>query len=241
MLIIGTSGWTYGSWARGFFAGVPRKEWLLHYSRIFNGVEVNSTFYRAVRPATFESWARQTDPGFRFALKGSRIVTHIRRLEGIRDALQNFRERAAALGPKLAAVVWQLPRSFHADAERLGRFTADLADWPETRHAIEFRHASWFTPEVRALLTAANVANCISDAADWPMWEAVTADLVYVRLHGHERTYRSPYTEDALRGWAQRIHAWRQEGRSVHVYFDNTDEGHAPANALRLAELLQEG
>ncbi|MGC8668382.1 MAG: DUF72 domain-containing protein [Chthonomonadales bacterium] len=239
MLIIGTSGWTYGNWAHSFFAGVPRNQWIQHYSRIFNGVEVNSTFYHAVRASTFESWARQTHPQFHFALKGSRLVTHVRRLRDVRDVLLDLKERAKPLGPKLSAVVWQLPRSFQQDLERLASFVGDLASWPEARHVIEFRHPSWFTPQTAHLLTQALVANCISDAADWPMWPAVTADLVYVRLHGHERTYRSPYTEEELRSWADRLRAWLEHAHSVQVFFDNTDEGHAPANALRLAELMQ--
>jgi len=241
MLIIGTSGWTYGNWAHSFFASVPRRLWLEHYSRLLNGVEVNSTFYHSVRATTFAAWARRTPEQFRFALKGSRLVSHVHRLVGTLEILRDLRDRALALGPKLSTVVWQLPRSFRADLERLASFAEDLKLWPEARHAIEFRHASWFTPEIAQVLSQARIANCVSDAADWPMWLAATTDFVYVRLHGHERTYRSDYSEEELQWWAEHIRTWLQEGRSVEVYFDNTDEGHAPANALRLTALLQQG
>lgn len=115
-----------------------------------------------------------------------------------------------------------------------------LSRWPQARHAVEFRHASWFVPQTERLLCAYRVAACQSDAADWPMWQDIaTTDLVYVRLHGHTSTYCSAYSDSALRGWAQRVRRWAAEGRAVHVYFDNTDLGHAPDNAATLARLLR--
>ena len=149
------------------------------------------------------------------------------------------RERARALGEKLAVVVWQLPPRFKKRMDRLAGFVAALARWDSTRHAIEFRHPSWFDEEVAATLARHRIAACQSDAADWPLWEAVTTDLVYIRLHGHTRTYASAYSTALLTRWAARIRAWRGEGRAVHVYFDNDAEGAAPYDALRLMRLLK--
>jgi uncharacterized protein YecE (DUF72 family) len=113
-----------------------------------------------------------------------------------------------------------------------------LEMWPEVRHAIEFRDRSWFDGEVAALMSRARIASCQSDAAAWPMWQAITTDLVFVHLHGHASTYASHYGRDSLERWAGRIRRWLNEGRDVHVYFDNDAMGYAPWNALNLAEIL---
>jgi uncharacterized protein YecE (DUF72 family) len=149
------------------------------------------------------------------------------------------RESASPLGRRLAAVVWQLPAFLKKDAERLEKFVKTLRRWSSTRHAIEFRHKSWFDDEVTKCLSDHAVAVCMSDAPDWPMWEEVTTDLVYVRLHGHTRKYASNYNKPALRRWATRIRGWLKENRAVHVYFDNDAEGAAPRNALTLLEMLR--
>ncbi len=235
---IGTSGWTYDAWRHGFYRGVPRARWLQHYAAHFNAVEVNGTFYHLLERQVFEGWRARTPEAFRFAVKGHRMVTHVRRLANARESVDVERERAEGLGDRLAVVLWQMHRGLGKDMERLRDFTAALARWPATRHALEFRHASWFDHEVADWLAAHRLAACISDAADWPMWLVVTTDLAYVRLHGHERTYRSPYGDAALAEWADRVREWAAEGREVHVYFDNTDEGAAPLDAGRLRALL---
>jgi uncharacterized protein YecE (DUF72 family) len=235
---IGTSGWTYDAWADGFYAGVPRAKWLEHYARHFDAVEVNATFYHALKPATFTHWRDVAPAGFRFAIKASRYLTHIRRLAFPRASLAKQRDAAAGLGGKLAAVLWQLPAGLHRDLARLERFLAALKAWPRVRHAVEFRHDSWFDDEVAGLLGAHRVAAVQSDAADWPIWEAVTTDVVYVRLHGHRVTYSSAYSGRELAAWARRIRGWRAERRHVHVYFDNTDAGHAVENAQTLRGLV---
>lgn len=238
-LYVGTSGWNYAAWASGFYRGVPRRAWLAHYARCFGAVEVNASFYREIRPATYAAWRDQTPEGFRFCVKAHRYLTHVKRLAFPPESLQRQRHNVRPLGPKLSVVLWQLPSSLPWEARRLEHFLAAIDRWPEARHAVEFRHASWFRDDVAALLARHRVANCLSDATDWPMWEAVTADLVYVRLHGHPRTYASRYAPQALDAWAARIGAWLAEGRTVHVYFDNTDAGAAPRDALALAVRLE--
>jgi len=117
-------------------------------------------------------------------------------------------------------------------------FIEALRRWPKMRHVVELRHRSWFADEVAERLEKARIANCLSDSPRWPMWEAVTARLVYVRLHGHSRLYQPRYAGPALEGWARRIRRWLADGRDVHVYFDNDAEGHAPYDALRLMGML---
>jgi uncharacterized protein YecE (DUF72 family) len=231
---VGTSGWTYEAWKDTFYAGVPRRRWLEHYAGRFDAVEVNATFYHALRPATFAHWHAATPAHFRFALKGHRWITHVERLAVPDASIDAERDRACGLAEKLAAVLWQLPGRLAFDPGRLERFVRQLARWPGPRHALEFRNPGWFRPEVAELLAAHGVAVVQSDAADWPLWDAVTTDLVYVRLHGHTETYRSAYTEAELQGLAVAIGRWRSEARSVYAFFDNTDGCHAPPDAMRL-------
>lgn len=236
---VGTSGWTYDIWRDDFYAGVPRRAWLSHYATQFNAVEVNASFYHALRPTTYARWFETTPADFRFCVKAHRWITHVERLRVDNEAIARERERAAPLAHKLAVVLWQLPQTLACDAPRLLRFLRLLRRWPQPRHAIEFRHASWFTDEIGSKLREHNVAAVQSDAADWPRWDAVTADFVYIRLHGHRQTYASAYAPRTLARWAERIAGWRNGGRNagrdVYVFFDNTDAGHAPRDARRLA------
>lgn len=236
---IGTSGWNYDAWKHDFYDGVPKREWLRHAAERFTGLEVNATFYGLQKRSTFERWRDETPAGFGFAVKGNRYLTHSKKLLEPEEPIARERERAEGLGDKLKAVLWQLPESFHAHTDRLRAFLSALDAWP-VPHAVEFRHRSWFTPEVAGLLRDRDAAVCISDAADWPIWEAVTARIVYVRLHGHTRTYASAYSSPHLRRWARRTRRWLDEGRDVHVYFDNDREGAAPRDALRLLEQVRE-
>lgn len=235
---VGTSGWNYAAWAGGFYAGVPRSRWLAHYARRFNAVEINASFYREVRAETYRRWIAQTPAGFRFAVKAHRYLTHVKRLDFDEASLARQREGAAALGERLAAVLWQLPRSLRRDDSRLEGFLARLALWPHARHAVEFRHRSWFVPEVAERLAARGVAICQSDAADWPLWDAVSSDLVYLRLHGHRATYRSRYGAAEIAAWAAKAARWWREGRAILAFFDNTDAGGAPADAAVLVAAL---
>lgn len=237
-LFIGTSGWSYPEWKDSFYAGVPRRKWLAHYASRFNALEIDASFYHQFRRSTYEGWHAQTPEGFRFAVKAHRFLTHVKRLEFEDESLALQREAAAGLGGKLAVVLWQLPARLACDLPRLQGFAGRLRHWPGPRHAVEFRHPSWFNEEVAALLARHRLAACQSDAADWPMWGAVTTDLVFARLHGHTATYASAYGRHGLRPWADRIRAWLAEGRRVHAYFDNTACGHAPRDAQLLAEML---
>jgi len=238
-LFVGTSGWHYAAWREGFYGGRPARDWLRICGERFSGLEINATHYRLQGAATLRRWRDATPRGFRFAIKAHRYLTHYRRLRAPLASIRLERERAAALGGKLAAVLWQLPANLPCNLERLEDFARALRRWRRVRHAIEFRHPSWFCEEVADCLRAYGIAACQSDAARWPRWDAVTTDLVYVRLHGRPRTYASAYGEGALRAWARKARRWLREGRDVHAYFDNDARGAAPRNALRLIELLR--
>jgi uncharacterized protein YecE (DUF72 family) len=232
---IGTSGWTYDIWRDDFYAGVPRHAWLAHYASQFNAVEVNASFYHALRPAVLARWFETTPAHFCFCLKAHRWVTHVKRLRVDAAAIAYERERAAPLQHKLAVMMWQMPHTLACDLPRLQHFVQLLQPWTTTRQAIEFRHRSWFNSDVAACLKEHSIAAVQSDAADWPRWNAVTADLVYVRLHGHAVTYVSAYAPRTLARWAERIASWRDDARNVYVFFDNTDAGHAPRDARALS------
>ncbi|HYA37000.1 MAG TPA: DUF72 domain-containing protein [Candidatus Methylomirabilis sp.] len=237
---IGTSGWNYDSWRDDFYRARPRREWLRFCAERFTGIEVNATFYRLQSCDTFRRWREETAADFRFAIKGNRFLTHNKKLADPLPAIRLERDRARGLGDKLAAVLWQLPEAFHKNMERLQGFARALRSWRTARHALEFRHASWFDDEVAECLRAHGLAVCQSDAADWPMWDAVTTDLVYIRLHGHDITYASSYSQKELQSWAGRLRRWLRQGRDVHVYFDNDAFGAAPQNALALIRLLEQ-
>ena len=236
---IGTSGWNYKSWRNDFYGGIQQKRWLRFCAERFTAIEVNGTFYRLQPQSTFEKWRDETPDEFSFTVKGHRYVTHNKKLLDSEEPVIRCRAAASPLGKRLAAVVWQLPASFKKNIERLEKFLQALRHWNSTRHAIEFRHKTWFDDEVAECLANYAVAVCMSDAPDWPMWDRVTTDFVYIRLHGHTRKYASSYSKQSLRNWASRVRTWLNQNRDVHVYFDNDAEGAAPKNALALLEMVR--
>lgn len=238
-LFIGTSGWNYDEWKAGFYAGLRRADRLPHYARQFDAVEVNATFYRLQNPETLAHWRDETPDHFRFAIKGNRYLTHNKKLKDPREPIRLERDNTRPLAPKLSAVLWQLPGNLDKNMERLRGFCEALREWNEARHVVEFRHTSWFDEETAECLDAHGIGSCQSDAADWPMWDAVTGGLVYIRLHGHTRTYASRYATPSLKRWASSIRLWQKEGKPVHVYFDNTADGAAPRDAMKLRSMLR--
>ena len=235
---IGTSGWSYRHWIEPFYPrGITRGiDQLRFYAERFDTVEVNGTFYRLIEVETFRRWRAATPPGFVFACKGSRFITHMKRLKDPEQGVARFFERVEALEDKLGPIVFQLPGRFKPDRERLAKFLDALPGG--RRYAFEFRDPAWFQPEVLELLARRNVALCLYEFAGQEAPLEVTADFVYIRLHGPEGPYQGSYSDDALRTWAKRIAAWAKQGLDVYCYFDNDDRGFAPKNALRLKELL---
>lgn len=239
-IYIGTSGWTYPHWKECFYNGIRRTDWLPFYAEKFSTVEVNGTFYRLQNSKTLQKWYNETPAEFRFAIKANRYLTHNKKLIDPERSIQIEKDHALALQDKLAVVLWQLPHSVSLNMDRLSGFVQALKQWPEARHAIEFRHPSWFIDETADCLIAAGISVCLSDAGDWPLWGRVTSDLIYIRLHGRPVTYATCYTQEALQQWAERIDNWLGQDKQVYVYFDNDSACAAPINAGELQWLLQE-
>ena len=237
-LYVGTSGWMYDGWREGWYGKQPKRAWLAFDSTRFTAVEVDASFYRQQKPETFQRWASEVPEQFGFAVRGHRYLTHNKKLLDVEEPLQRVMAQAEGLGPKLKVMLWQLPPFLGKNLERLESFGKALQGWSSTRHAMEFRHKSWFSDDVAEILSRYCLVNTQSDAGKWELWPAVTTDVVYVRLHGKPDTYASRYEDDVLDSWARRIEGWLDEKRSVHVYFDNDIHGHAPHDAVRLLEKL---
>ncbi len=239
---VGTSGWNYPHWSGAFYPkGMKPAGWLAHYARHFDTVEVNSTFYRLPSPLVFVRWAEQAPANFRFALKASRFITHIKRLLEPERSAAEFLRRAAGLGEKRGPVLFQLPPSGRVSLPRLQAFLAYLTRQrilQNLQSVFEFREPSWLVPEVQRLLEKANAALCLADWPDLAVEGPVTASFVYIRRHGAGGLYAGAYPREALRREADRIKDWLAEGRSVFVYFNNDAEANAVRDALTLRELV---
>ena len=216
-LRVGICGWSHAAWRAGFYAGVPQRRWLAHCAERFTAIEVNATFYRFMKETAFERWREQTPDDFVFALKRHKLIIHNRRLGDVAEPLANVRRDFSRLGAKLAAVLWQLSAALEKDPGRLRAFAALLSDWSRVDHVMEFRDPTWFDDETAEILRVGGLANCLSDSPHWPLWEASTADPVYVRLHGHDRLYVSAYGAAGLRPWARGGSAagWPKVGAST--------------------------
>jgi uncharacterized protein YecE (DUF72 family) len=237
---IGISGWTYARWRGSFYPrGLAQKRELSYAAGTFPSIEINGTFYSLQRPETFARWAEETPADFLFAVKGSRYVTHLLRLNSVETALANFfASGVLRLGPKLGPILWQFPPSFSFDPDRFAAFAemlprdteaaAALArrhdarvagrSWLEAdakrqiRHAVEIRHQSFAVPAFIRMLRRHRIALVCADTVEWPRLMDLTADFVYCRLHGSEELYASGYGDEALDAWAQRVEAWREGG-----------------------------
>jgi uncharacterized protein YecE (DUF72 family) len=284
---VGISGWTYAPWRGVFYPKkLPQKQELHHASRQVNSIEINGTFYSLQRPSSFTTWHDSTPDDFVFSLKGGQFITHIRRLKNVEDALANYLASGILnLKEKLGPILWQLPPNFKFDAERIESFCKLLPVDAESavafakkhhkldesrvalkvdhnrplRHAMEVRHESFANPQFIEILRKYNVALVIADTAGkWPLGEDITADFVYLRLHGDEELYASGYSDDALDRWANRIKQWstgkqprdakrwskkappKRKHRDVFVYFDNDVKVKSPGDAMALGHRLGE-
>jgi uncharacterized protein YecE (DUF72 family) len=238
-VFIGTSGWTYDGWRGPFYPpDVAKKDWLCWYGTQFPTAEINGSFYRTPSLDAVRAWRTQTPKGFVFAWKGSKFITHWKRLSAKSDnSIALIEERLRLLGPKAGPVLFQLPARFTADRERLATFLTMLPR--RRRYAFEFRHASWYEKPIFELLREWNMSLCISDHHDAPApWE-VTADFVYWRGHGPGGHYRDNYPDTELRRLATAIRKWRRAHRTVYAYFDNDQKSAAPQDARRLMKMLK--
>jgi uncharacterized protein YecE (DUF72 family) len=283
-LRIGISGWTYVPWRGTFYpSDLPQKKELWYASRQLNSIELNGSFYSLQTPGSYQAWYQATPGDFIFSIKGGRFITHMRRLKNVENALANFfASGVLALGEKLGPFLWQLPPNLKFDPEVIESFfkllprtttqAAELARQHDSRlkarafcrtdvdrplrHCMEVRHVSFQTPAFLELLRKYQVAIVIADTAGkWPLIEEITADFVYLRLHGDEELYVSGYTDAALSSWAGKIRAWQKAAPlaaasarakprpaganlDVYVYFDNDVKVRAPFDAMRLSTML---
>jgi uncharacterized protein YecE (DUF72 family) len=284
-LRIGISGFRYTEWRKVFYPkDLPQRRELAFASEHFNSIEINGSFYSLQRPQFYQRWYDETPPGFVFAVKGGRFITHMKKLKDVETPLANFfASGVLRLADKLGPVLWQFPENLGFDDERFTQFfellprttreaarlsqkhAAFLNGRTETRahgdeplrHAVEIRSETFRTPEFIALLRKYNIALVVADTAGrFPYLEDVTADFVYVRLHGDSELYRSGYSPQAIARWAERVKAWssgseprdavhasqrsprRRKSRDVYVYFDNDAKVHAPFDAMALAHAV---
>jgi uncharacterized protein YecE (DUF72 family) len=238
---IGCSGWNYAHWRNGVFypPRLPAPKWLEHYAQFFDTVEVNATFYRLPTRSSVARWVEQSPPGFVFAIKASRYLTHIKRLTDLGPGLERLYACIEPLlgSPKLGPILWQLPPNFKRDDARLA---AALERLPRgERHAFEFREPSWFHPDVYELLRAHDVALVIGDRPEVHAFQSheLTTDFTFVRLHSGTRGRRGNYSESELEEWARRFADWSRSAM-IWAYFNNDWEGFAPKNALWLKRRL---
>jgi uncharacterized protein YecE (DUF72 family) len=233
---IGTSGWQYAHWKGRFYPrDLPQRAWLEYYAERFPTVEINNSFYMQPKPASFEGWRDRTPPGFLFAVKAHRYITHLKRLKDPEEPVARFMEGARLLGPKLGPVLYQLPPNFPVALERLEHFLDVIpADVPA---AFEFRHDSWNNHDVRALLHAHGCAWVLADRPGWQVPPHVTGGWSFVRFHQGRRTHPG-YLKPKLRAWAEKIAGL--EARDVWVYFNNDTLGAALRDAATLTDLLRE-
>jgi uncharacterized protein YecE (DUF72 family) len=284
-VLIGISGWRYAPWRGVFYPpGLPQRSELAFASRMLPTIEINGSFYSLQRPESYAAWHAGTPPGFVFAVKGSRYITHMLKLRNIDAALANFfASGVLRLNEKLGPILWQFPPQLGFDAERFDAFFAVLPRdsaaalalaerhderlagraWlaidraRPLRHAVEIRHPSFVDPAFIALLRRHRIALVVADTAGrWPLLEDLTADFVYLRLHGEKELYASGYDDESLDRWAARIATWRCGGqvrdarlastrpaphrarRDIYCYFDNDVKVHAPYDAAHLAARL---
>jgi len=236
-VFIGTSGFMYRHWKEAFYPqGLPQREWFLYYVKQFDTVELNVSFYRLPKKETFVSWRKKAGKKFVFSVKGSRYITHIKRLKDCQKPVKTFFKNASGIKNKNDVVLWQLPPRFKENIERLSQFLKVLPkDW---RHAFEFRDSTWLTAKVYELLRKHNAAIVFQDYPDWPIAEKITADFVYLRFHGKTHLYTSCYTEKELKNWAEKIKGWREKGLDCYAYFNNDALGYAIENARDLKKML---
>jgi len=235
LIHIGTSGWSYKEWANDFYQGVKPRDQLDYYATRFSTVEINATFYRLPSLEMVRSWHEKAPANFIFAVKGSRLITHIKRLNDLDDLTSNFIRRIRPLKKKLGPLLWQLPPNFKPDLSRLDKFLKRLP--PKLSHAIEFRHPDWMMDETFSLLRKHAVAFVSVSSMRMPLNFSVTADFIYIRFHGLDGGARHDYMDTELEPWAKHIGEQAAQGRSVFAYFNNDLNVRAPKNAEMLIQM----
>lgn len=238
-IYVGTSGWIYKDWHDAFYPeDVSKAKLLEYYSSQFATVEINATFYRLATENAVRNWREKVAGNFRYAVKGSRFITHIKRLKDAGQGLDRFFERITPLKQRLGPILWQLPPTLRKDSELLKTFVRQLPRGLE--HAIEFRHPSWLRDDVLDILRHRKIAQVWISSLAMPQRFDVTADFIYLRFHGLAQGFRHDYTRTELKPWAQQLIAQSKNNLPAFVYFNNDGNARAPENAKLLRVLVGE-
>ena len=234
---IGTSGWHYKHWKGTFYPeNIKEADQFAEYRKHFSTVEINNSFYKLPTLQTFKTWRKTTPSNFVFAVKGSRFISHMKKLNLDKEGVKKFFSSIRGLGEKIGVILFQLPPKWKVNADRLRQFISVLPK--RYRYAFEFREVSWYNDEIYAILRKYGCAFCIYELAGHISPMEVTADFVYVRLHGPGNKYQGSYSDKILEQWAKRCAEWQKSGRDVFIYFDNDQEGYAAFNAIKLKQLI---
>jgi uncharacterized protein YecE (DUF72 family) len=235
---IGTSGWHYKHWLDKFYpTGLNAKDQFSYYLSFFDTVEINNSFYRLPSKETFRKWCSETPENFLFSVKASRFITHMKKLSNPQDSPNLFLSHAAELAEKLGIVLFQLPPGWKINVERFDNFVKALPQ--DQRFVFEFRNSSWYTEDIYAILRERNCGFCIYELAGHTSPMVITANFVYIRLHGPGNKYQGSYSDESLGKWAEQILQWKDEGKDVYVYFDNDQDAFATYNAITLKDMLR--
>ena len=243
-MFISTSGYNYSHWSKGVFypEDLPQRKWLEYYAKFFDTVELNVSFYRLLKREIFEGWYNRTPKNFIFAVKGSRFITHVKKLKDCEKAIDLFFESAFGLKEKLGVVLWQLPPALSFDKKRFKDFCRLLNKYSNkqtsVRKVFEFRKETWFCLEVYEILKKYGFSLCFAHSKQWPYKEVITSDFIYLRFHGGESLYSSDYSINELRKWSFKIKAWLRQEKDVYAYFNNDACGFAVKNSRKLKELV---
>jgi uncharacterized protein YecE (DUF72 family) len=232
LIFIGTSGWSYPDWQEFYQAKLKSSDQLAFYSKFFKTTEYNRSFYNWTRPKTLLNFKNSVPSDFIFALKAHQQITHINKLKDTMADVTRFMDTAAVLGNQLGPVLFQLPPKLAFDPVLLEKFINRLPQ--PFRYTIEFRNPSWHRSETYALLLSKNIAFCIYDLGSKKSPHAITADFIYIRLHGERTAYKDAYDDDTLYVWSRFIRQSINLGKRVYCYFDNSIGGYAPLDALKL-------
>lgn len=232
----GCSGFHYDDWKDKFYPDdLPKKRWLEYYAEHFKTVEINNTFYHLPSDKTFRDWHERTPGNFRFTLKGSRYVTHVKKLNDPDEPVKNFYAKADLLKGKLGCILWQLPGKLKKNEGKIENFCKALDSG--YHNAIEFRDKSWFTEEIYDILKHHKVAFCmVSAPGDLPESAVKTSGTVYLRFHGKRSWYDCDYTDEELRSWAKKLESLKSD--RAYAYFNNDQHANAVKNCKRFTELV---
>jgi uncharacterized protein YecE (DUF72 family) len=239
-IFVGTSGWHYKHWIGTFYPPETKlHEQFNIYKQTFSTVEINNSFYRLPSPETFESWRKESPDNFLFVVKASRYITHQKKLKDPEDTTKRFFENVRYLKEKLGPILFQLPPTWKKNTERLEDFLRVLPK--KFQYVFEFRNSTWYDEDIYSLLKKYNCAFCIYEIGGHMAPAKVTADFVYVRLHGPGNKYQGSYSQEQLAQWAKQCRDWQQQGIDVFVFFDNDEQGYAAFNAQTLQEIMDKG